>query len=104
MPGTYAHNWAPRNLGGEIYYDPRRELEYWADSVPDGQTMVAVPVATLRAAAAVRECGNEHVMTHDEDGPLQHSVVTRCRLPEGHDKHVRPNYRPMHFNGYVNWS
>lgn len=93
---TYAQDWRPRNLGGSIYYDPRRELEYWADSVPQGQTMVAVPVSTLRAAAAVRECRETVVSQSDEDGPLPAPVVLHCRQPEGHPP-------GGHSNGAASW-
>lgn len=94
MSGNYAHDWKPRNLGGSIYYDPRRELEYWA-SRAGSDSMVAVPVATLRAAAQVYECGETTVLTGDEDGPLAEPLTIRCRLPEKHTE--------SHHNGYCSW-
>jgi hypothetical protein len=93
MSGNYAQNWEPRNLGGSVYYDPRRELEYWADRA-GSEPMVAVPVATLRAAAEVRECGETTVLTADEDGPMA-PLTIRCRQPEGH--------LLDHYNGYCSW-
>jgi len=94
VSGTYAQDWKPSNYGGRIYYDPREELSYWADSVPQGQTMVAVPIATLRAAAAVRECRATTVSYGDEDGPMEPCTLY-CRKPEGH--------RYSHSNGYASW-
>jgi hypothetical protein len=95
MSGNHAHDWKPRNLGGSIYYDPRKELEYWANRA-GAEPMVAVPVATLRAAAAVRECGDTTTLVSDEDGPLKHPLIIRCREPE--------NHQTDHFNGYCSWA
>lgn len=90
-----ADTWRPRNLGGTIRDDPRDELLYWANSVPDGQPMVAVPVATLLAAAAVRVCRSSVVSTADEDGPMPPQTL-HCNRPEGH--------LTDHSNGYLTWA
>lgn len=92
--GPFARDWKPRNLGGSIYYDPRDELAYWADSTDE--PMVAVPVATLRAAAELRVCRASTVSNGDEDGPFTSPVTLHCKKAEGH--------RGDHFNGYASWS
>lgn len=92
--GNYAQDWKPRNLGGTIYYDPKKELEYWADRAGH-EPMVAVPVATLRAAAAFRECGSRTTITSDEDGPLSIPLEIQCRRQENHEEN--------HYNGYCSW-
>lgn len=94
---TTARDWKPKNLDGSIYYDPRKELAYWASTAKG--SMVAVPVETLLAGAAVRECGARTTITSDEDGELPRPVEIQCRLLEGHP-HLDPE---MHYNGYTHW-
>lgn len=94
MSGNYAQDWKPRNLGGRIYYDPRDELRYWAARA-DNDPMVAVPVATIRAVAELRECSARRIVRADEDGPLTHPVEIVCRKPSGHEND--------HSNGYSSW-
>lgn len=98
MTGNQASDWKPRNLGGRFYDDPRLELLFWADRADNAgrcEPMVAVPVATLRAAAAVRECGARSMLHGDEDGPISPPVEIQCRLVTDHAL--------RHFNGYVSW-
>lgn len=89
----YAHEWKPRNLGGRVYYDPREELTYWAGST--SELMVAVPVATLRAAAAVRVCRSSTVLVGDEYGPYLEPITVHCEKPREH--------LYDHSNGAVSW-
>lgn len=100
--GNYARDWEPKNLGGSVIYDPKRELDYWASRC-DGQPMVAVPVSTLRAAAARVECSARTVITADEDGPLSEGVELICRLPLGHGTRSSKTPMKQHFNGYTHW-
>lgn len=93
-----ARDWKPRNLGGRFYTDPREELLYWAnraDNSGRSDPMVAVPVATLRAAAELRECGARSILRSDEDGPVVPPLEIQCRRAT--------NHQPKHFNGYVSW-
>lgn len=102
MSGTYAQDWVPRNLGGSIYYDPQKELDYWANQ-GNGQPMVAVPVSTLRAAARRVECSARTVVTSDEDGELSEPIEIVCRLPSGHGTMLSGTPLNQHFNGYTHW-
>jgi hypothetical protein len=85
-------DWKPGNHGGAIYYDPREELKYWARTALG--PMVAVPVATLLAAAEVRVCRASTVLRADAEGSLPPMVIY-CRLPE--------HERGSHSNGYASW-
>lgn len=90
----YAHEWKPRTVDGRLATDPRDELVHWANA-GHGQAWVAVPVATLRAAAELRVCRASTVLRSDEDGPLSEPVTIHCNKREGHFYD--------HHNGYAGW-
>lgn len=91
--------WSPRHYNGEIYTDPRDELDARVQTaLKIGDTHLAVSTSLVQAAMAVRTCDSRTIVNGNRMDRVLVEIQCKKMLDPSTGAHLG-----MHQNGKHNW-